>query len=371
MKKALFIDRDGTLVREPADEQVDSLEKIEFLPGVFTSLARIRQMGEYEFVMVTNQDGLGTDSFPEDDFWPAQNFILGCLKGEGVEFDDILVDRSFPEEGLDTRKPGTGMMKKYLDGSYDLANSFVIGDRLSDLQLAVNLGAKSIFISDPGSSVQEVPADTEKSIALKTSSWKDIEDYLCRKERKAVVRRKTKETNIEIELILDGKGKADISTGIGFFDHMLEQIARHGGIDLKVKAEGDLKVDEHHTVEDTALVLGQVMLEALGNKKGISRYGFVVPMDDAQARVALDFGGRPWFIWEAEFKREKVGDMPTELFSHFFKSFADAAKCNLHIEAKGDNEHHKIEAIFKAFARAIRMGIREIDDLLPSTKGVL
>jgi imidazoleglycerol-phosphate dehydratase/histidinol-phosphatase len=371
MKKCLFIDRDGTLVREPADEQVDSLEKIDFLPGVFASLARIRELGEYEFVMVTNQDGLGTESFPEDDFWPAQNFILKCLEGEGVSFDEILVDRSFPAEGLDTRKPGIGMMKSYMDGSYDLKNSYVIGDRLSDLQLAVNLGAKSIFISDPDSSVQEIPSDTEKSIALKTSGWGEIEEFLCIRKRVAKVVRKTKETSIEISLNLDGEGKSEIKTGLGFFDHMLEQIARHGGMDLNVRANGDLYVDEHHTVEDTAIVLGEAILQALGDKKGISRYGFVVPMDDSQAKVVLDFGGRPWFIWDAEFKRERVGDFPTELFSHFFKSFSDAAACNLHIDASGDNEHHKIEAIFKAFARAIRMGIKKIDDQLPSTKGIL
>jgi len=371
MKKCLFIDRDGTLVKEPADEQVDSLEKIDFLPGVFNSLAGIRELGEYELVMVTNQDGLGTESFPEDDFWPAQNFILKCFEGEGISFDNILIDRSFPEEELDTRKPGTGMMLSYMDGSYDLENSYVIGDRLSDLQLASNLGAKSIFICDPGSSVQELPSETEKSIALKTSEWGTIEEFLCNRKRVARVGRKTRETVIEIALNLDGEGQAEIKTGIGFFDHMLEQIARHGGMDLKVKAEGDLFVDEHHTVEDTAIVLGKAFLQALGDKKGISRYGFVVPMDDSQAKVVLDFGGRPWFIWNAEFNREKVGDLPTELFSHFFKSFSDAAACNLHIEANGDNEHHKIEAIFKAFSRAIRMGIKKIDDQLPSTKGLL
>ncbi len=371
MKKCLFIDRDGTLVREPADEQVDSLEKVDFLPGVFTSLARISKLDDYELVMVTNQDGLGTDSFPEEDFWPAQNFILRCLEGEGIRFDNILVDRSFPEEGLDTRKPGIGMMKAYLDGSYDLANSYVIGDRLSDLMLAVNLGARSIFISDSASSVQELPGDAIEGIALQASGWSEIEEFLCNRQRVAKVVRKTRETRIEINLNLDGEGKADISTGLGFFDHMLEQIARHGGIDLSVKADGDLHIDEHHTVEDTAIVLGEAMVKALGDKKGISRYGFVVPMDDSQAKVVLDFGGRPWFIWDTEFRRERVGDVPTELFSHFFKSFSDAAACNLHIEASGDNEHHKIEAIFKAFARAIRMGIKKIDDQLPSTKGVL
>ena len=371
MKKCLFIDRDGTIVREPSDEQVDSLEKVDFLPGVFKSLARIRELGEYEFVMVTNQDGLGTDSFPEEDFWPAQNFILKCLEGEGIFFDDILIDRSFPEDGLDTRKPGTGMMSSYLDGNYDLENSYVIGDRLSDLQLAVNIGSRSIFICDPDSSVQEIPPETGKNIALTANLWREIEEYLCNRKRIAIVERKTRETDIEISLDLDGLGRAEIDTGLGFFDHMLEQIARHGGIDLKIRAKGDLSVDEHHTVEDTALVLGEAFINALGDKKGISRYGFHVPMDDSAAKVLIDFGGRPWFKWDAEFKREKVGDMPTELFSHFFKSFSDAAACNLHIEARGNNEHHKIEAIFKAFARAIRMGIKKIDDQLPSTKGVL
>ncbi len=371
MKKCLFIDRDGTLVREPEDEQVDSLQKIDFLPGVFAALAGISEIKKYEFVMVSNQDGLGTDSFPEEDFWPVQNFILKCLGGEGITFDAIHIDRSFPDEGLETRKPGTGMLGSYMDGSYDLENSYVIGDRMSDLELAGNLGSGCILICEKDSQAIIVPSNLEDNCKLITDNWKEIGTYLGGQSRRARVTRETKETNIEIDLSLNGEGRADIETGIGLFDHMLEQIARHGGIDLRIRAKGDLQVDEHHTVEDTALVLGEAFVKALGDKKGITRYGFILPMDDCQAKVLIDFGGRPWFKWDAEFKREKVGDLPTELFSHFFKSFSDAARCNLHIEAIGENEHHKIEAIFKAFARAFRMGIKEIDDLLPSTKGVL
>jgi len=371
MKKCLFIDRDGTLVREPADEQVDSLSKVSFLPGVFSSLSKIRKAGDFEFVMVTNQDGLGTDSFPEEDFWPAHNFILECLEGEGISFDTVLIDRSFPEEKLDTRKPGTGMTTAFLGGGYDLANSFVIGDRLTDLELAKNLGCGGILILDKDSGITDIPDELAESCKLEAYSWKEIEAFLLAPKRKAKLSRKTKETSIEVELALDGEGRAGIETGIGFFDHMLEQIPAHGGIDLRIRAMGDLKVDEHHTVEDTALALGEAFSQALGSKKGICRYGFHVPMDDSSASVLIDFGGRPWFAWKAEFRREKVGDMPTELFPHFFKSFSDAARCNLHIEAKGENEHHKIEAIFKAFARAVRMGVLLIDEKLPTSKGVL
>lgn len=368
MRKCLFIDRDGTLVREPEDEQIDSFGKIEFLPGVFTALASIRKSLDFEFIMVTNQDGLGTDSFPEGDFWPVHDFILKCFKGEGVEFDAIHIDRSFPSDSCDTRKPGTGMLKSYTDGTCDMGNSFVVGDRLTDLELAANLGCGCILIN--GNNI-DIPQELQGSCSLVAGSWKEIESFLQGKKRLAKVERKTRETDISIELCLDGSGKAQVETGLGFFNHMLEQIARHGGVDLTINAKGDLSVDEHHTVEDTGLVLGEVFLKALGDKKGISRYGFYVPMDDSDANVLVDFGGRPWFKWDAEFKREKVGDMPTELFPHFFKSFSDAAKCNLHVKAVGENEHHKIEAIFKAFARAVRMSIKEIDDLLPSTKGVL
>jgi len=371
MKRCLFIDRDGTLVREPEDEQVDSFEKIDFLPGVFSSLASIRRSADYEFAMVTNQDGLGTESFPEEDFWPVHNFILRCMEGEGVVFDAIHIDRSFPEDRSETRKPGTGMLKSYLHGNYDLDNSYVIGDRLSDLELAANLGCGCILIRENDTRLFEIPDKLKGHCSFIAGSWEEIESFLLDRNRIASVERKTRETEIMIELNLDGRGEARIETGLGFFNHMLEQIARHGGIDLDIRAKGDLDVDEHHTVEDTGIVLGQAFLKALGDKKGISRYGFYVPMDDSDAKVLIDFGGRPWFKWKAEFRREKVGDMPTELFPHFFKSFSDAAKCNLHVEARGENEHHKIEAIFKAFARAVRMSIREIDDQLPSTKGVM
>ncbi|MCD8042555.1 MAG: bifunctional histidinol-phosphatase/imidazoleglycerol-phosphate dehydratase HisB [Tannerellaceae bacterium] len=375
MKRALFIDRDGTLVLEPpVDYQLDSLEKLEFYPKVFRNLHFIRKHLDFEFVMVTNQDGLGTDSFPEDTFWPAHNKMMKALEGEGITFDEILIDRSFPEDNSPNRKPRTGMLGKYLSGEYDLANSYVIGDRLTDIELAKNLGAKGIWLRKPegaGEALKEYPV--ELSPALITDDWDQITEYLFAGERIAVVERKTRETDIYVKVNLDGNGKTTISTGLGFFDHMLDQIGKHAGIDLDIRVKGDLEVDEHHTIEDTAIALGEALLEALGNKRGIERYGYCLPMDDCLCSVALDFGGRPWLVWEAEFNREKVGDMPTEMFLHFFKSLSDAAKMNLNIKAEGANEHHKIEGIFKALARAIKMAIkRDIYKFeLPSTKGVL
>lgn len=362
MKKVLFIDRDGTLVIEPPiDYQLDSLEKLEFYPGVFQWLSRIARELDYELVMVTNQDGLGTSSFPEETFWLAHNKVIQAFKNEGIEFSEVLIDRSFPEDNAPTRKPGTGMLNAYIYGNYDLENSYVIGDRASDIQLAKNLKAQGIFIGE-----------ANDDAILATQSWEEIYTYLKQQPRRASVRRQTKETNIEIQLNLDGSGQSSIETGLGFFDHMLEQIARHGQMDLDIKVEGDLEIDEHHTIEDVAITLGDTFLKALGSKKGIERYGFLLPMDDCLAQVAIDFGGRPWLIWEAEFNREKVGEMPTEMFMHFFKSFSDAAKCNLNIKVEGENEHHKIEAIFKAFAKAIRMAVRKGDNAsIPSTKGVL
>ncbi|MDO6391540.1 bifunctional histidinol-phosphatase/imidazoleglycerol-phosphate dehydratase HisB [Pontibacter sp. BT731] len=364
MKKALFIDRDGTILVEPkTDFQVDSFEKFEFLPKVIRNLHRIYTELDYELVMVTNQDGLGTDSYPEHTFWPYQNKMLDILKGEGIAFADILIDRSFEHEGLETRKPGIGMMKKYLSGEYDLANSYVIGDRLTDVRLAKNLGARAIFIGE----------NTVEEAALSTSDWDEIYTFLKLPARRAMIRRQTNETDIAIELNLDGTGKMDIHTGLGFFDHMLEQLAKHGKLDLSIQVKGDLHIDEHHTIEDTGLALGEAFLVALGDKKGISRYGFLLPMDDVLAQVAIDFSGRPWIVWEADFRREKVGDMPTEMFFHFFKSFSDAAKCNLNVKAEGQNEHHKIEAIFKAFAKAIQVAVKRNpdDNSIPSTKGTL
>ena len=365
MKKILFIDRDGTIIIEPSkDFQIDSLEKLEFLPGAISNLKKIREELDYLFVMVTNQDGLGTDSFPEESFWPAQNKMLKTLEGEGVIFDEILIDRSFDHENLPTRKPRTGLLSHFIQGNYDLANSYVIGDRATDIQLAENLGSKAIFIHDQ-------PND---SAFFSTSNWDEIYNFLRLPDRIGKVTRKTNETDIKIELNLDGTGKTSISTGLGFFDHMLDQIGKHAGIDLKINVKGDLHVDEHHTVEDTSIALGEAFLVALGDKKGINRYGFLLPMDDSLAQVALDFGGRPWLVWDAKFEREKVGDLPTEMFYHFFKSFADASKCNLNIKVEGDNEHHKIEAIFKALAKSIKMAIKRNENelnKLPSTKGLL
>lgn len=362
MQKILFIDRDGTLVIEPpVDYQLDSLEKLEFYPGVFQWLSRIVQELDYELVMVTNQDGLGTDSFPEDTFWPAHRKIIQALKNEGVVFKEVLIDRSFPADNAPTRKPGTGMLKQYIYGSYDLTNSYVVGDRDLDMELAKNLGAKGVFIGEKN----------DKAV-LSTRRWEDIYRFLKRQPRKATVRRQTKETDISVTVNLDGAGQSNLHTGIGFFDHMLHQIARHGQLDLEVLADGDLEIDEHHTIEDVAITLGEAFAKALGSKKGIERYGFLLPMDDCLAQVAIDFGGRPWLIWEVAFKREKIGEMPTEMFMHFFKSFSDTAKCNLNIQAAGDNEHHKIEAIFKAFAKAVNMAVRKSgSSQIPSTKGTI
>lgn len=375
MKRALFIDRDGTLVIEPpVDYQLDSLEKLEFYPKVFRNLYFIRKQLDFEFVMVTNQDGLGTASFPEETFWPAHDKMLKTLEGEGICFDDILIDRSFPEDNSPNRKPRTGMMGKYLSGEYDLANSYVIGDRLTDMQLAVNLGAKGIWLhADDDEARQLLAANPTISPVLVTDDWDRVTEYLFAGERRAVVQRTTRETDIYVEVNLDGRGATEIATGLGFFDHMLDQIGKHSGIDLTVKVKGDLEVDEHHTIEDTAIALGEALLKALGDKRGIERYGYCLPMDDCLCSVALDFGGRPWLVWDAEFHREKVGDMPTEMFLHFFKSLSDAARMNLNIKAEGANEHHKIEGIFKALARSIKMAIRR--DIykyeLPSTKGML
>ena len=375
MKRALFIDRDGTIVIEPpVDYQLDSLEKLEFYPKVFRNLYFIRKQLDFEFVMVTNQDGLGTDSFPEDTFWPAHDKMLKTLEGEGIRFDDILIDRSFPEENSPNRKPRTGMLGRYLSGEYDLANSYVIGDRLTDMQLAANLGAKGIWLRpDDDEARQLLTENTAISPVLITDDWDRITEYLFAGERRATVRRTTRETDIFVEVNLDGHGRTEISTGLGFFDHMLDQIGKHSGIDLTVRVKGDLEVDEHHTIEDTAIALGEALLKALGDKRGIERYGYCLPMDDCLCSVALDFGGRPWLVWDAAFHREKVGDMPTEMFLHFFKSLSDAARMNLNIKAEGTNEHHKIEGIFKALARSIKMAIRR--DIyrfeLPSTKGTL
>ena len=375
MKRALFIDRDGTLVIEPpVDYQLDSLEKLEFYPKVFRNLYFIRKQLDFEFVMVTNQDGLVTSSFPEDTFWPAHNKMLKTLEGEGIVFDDMLIDRSFPEDNSPNRKPRTGMLGKYLAGEYDLANSYVIGDRLTDMELAANLGAKGIWLRPSDEEADRLLAENPSlSPVLITDDWDKITEYLFAGERRAVVQRTTKETDIYVEVNLDGNGKTAVSTGLGFFDHMLDQIGKHSGMDLVIRVKGDLDVDEHHTIEDTAIALGEALLKALGDKRGIERYGYSLPMDDCLCSVALDFGGRPWLVWDAEFRREMVGDMPTEMFLHFFKSLSDAARMNLNIKAEGTNEHHKIEGIFKALARSVKMAIRR--DIykyeLPSTKGLL
>lgn len=378
MKKILFIDRDGTIVLEPKRYQLDSLEKLEFYPKAFQYLAKIATELDYELAMVTNQDGLGTASFPEETFWPTQNFILRAFENEGVLFDDIFIDRSFPEDNAPTRKPRTGMLTKYIDNpNYDLAHSFVLGDRITDVELAKNLGSKAIFLKQEeglgGTETSVAHEELETVIALQTTDWKKIYEFLKLEERTASITRKTHETDIYIKLNLDGTGKSNIDTGIAFFDHMLDQISRHGQMDLDIKVKGDLEVDEHHTIEDTAIALGEVYAKALGNKLGIERYGFCLPMDDCLAQVAIDFGGRNWLIWETEFKREMVGKMPTEMFFHFFKSFSDGAKANINIKAEGDNEHHKIEAIFKAFAKAIKVAVKRDTEkmILPSTKGML
>lgn len=369
MKKALFIDRDGTLVIEPPiDYQLDNLAKLEFYPGVFRFLSLIAEHLDYQLVMVTNQDGLGTASFPEETFWPAHNTMMKALENEGIHFAHVLIDRSFPADNSPNRKPRTGMMGTYMAGDYDLANSFVIGDRHTDIELARNLGAKGIFIATP----DKAPFDTETQI-LQTTSWQVIYEYLRFGLRNATLERNTNETNIAISLNLDGTGKTANHTGIAFFDHMLDQLGRHGLMDLSIQVKGDLHVDEHHTIEDTAIALGETFRKALGNKLGIERYGFCLPMDDCLAQVAIDFGGRNWLEWDAEFNREMIGQMPTEMFYHFFKSFTDGAQCNLNIKAEGTNEHHKIEAIFKAFAKAIKMAVKRDHErmILPSTKGML
>jgi len=375
MKKVLFIDRDGTLALEPADYQLDAMDKLEFYPEVFTYLGKIAREMDFELAMVTNQDGLGTASFPEEDFWPTHNFVLKSFENEGVTFDNILIDKSFPADNAPTRKPRTGLLTQYLDSEqYDLANSYVIGDRLTDMELAKNLGAKGLFIAnDEALGAEEAAEDLEAAIALKTTQWKEIYSFLKLDQRIVVQKRTTHETDIALTLNLDGSGKSTIDTGLAFFDHMLDQIARHGNMDLDLKVKGDLAVDEHHTIEDTAIVLGEAFSAALGNKLGIERYGFCLPMDDCLAQVAIDFGGRSWLVWGAEFKREMIGQMPTEMFMHFFKSFTDGAKANLNIKAEGTNEHHKIEAIFKAFAKAIKVAVKRDPDkmILPSTKGSL
>ena len=371
MKKVLFIDRDGTLILEPPDEQIDSLEKLEFYPGVFTWLGRLAAENAFELVIVTNQDGLGTQSFPEENFWPAQNKMIRTLAGEGIHFEKIFVDRSFARDNSPSRKPGTGMLTEYFSPEYDLANSYVIGDRVTDVELAKNLGAKGILINDGSLSQRITDLQLKEYCFLTTTSWKDIYTFLTKPPRRSVVKRTTKETDIDIRLNLDGSGVSSIETGLSFFDHMLDQIARHGMLDLEIRVKGDLHIDEHHTIEDTALALGDAFLKALGDKRGIERYGYTLPMDDCLAQVALDFGGRPWLVWDADFKREKIGEMPVEMFYHFFKSFSDTSKSNLNIKAEGTNEHHKIEAIFKAFAKAIRMAVKREGNQLPSTKGLL
>ena len=374
MKKVLFIDRDGTIIREPeSDYQVDRLDKFSFFPEAITYLSKIVKELDYVIVLVTNQDGLGTDSYPEKDFWPLQELMLDVLKGEGIVFDSIHIDRSFEKDNSPYRKPGTAMLSKYIDGAYDLSRSFVLGDRWSDSRLAQNLGAQGIFVHEKIGDKESAPSDLNGSVALITNNWKDIYTYLKSLDRQTISQRSTSETKILVDLNLDGDGISDIHTGLNFFDHMLEQIARHGQIDLTVKVDGDLEIDEHHTIEDTAITLGTAFKQAMGRKVGMQRYGFCLPMDDCLAQVAVDFGGRAWIEWDVTFNREKIGDVPTEMFYHFFKSFSDHAACNLNIKAEGDNEHHKIEAIFKAFARAMRHGISidRASDVLPSTKGTL
>ena len=375
MKKVLFIDRDGTLALEPEDYQLDAFDKLIFYPQIFTYLGKIARELDYTLVMVTNQDGLGTESFPENTFWPVHNLLLKSLEQEGIFFEEVLIDRSLPKDSAPTRKPKTGMLTQYFDDShYDLANSFVIGDRLTDIELAKNLNAKGIFITKNETlGANEASDSLNETIVLKTKSWEAIYDFLKLEQRITVQKRATHETDINLSLNLDGSGKSNISTGILFFDHMLDQLARHGGMDISLQVKGDLGVDEHHTIEDTAIVLGEAFAAALGNKLGIERYGFCLPMDDCLAQVAIDFGGRNWLVWEAEFTREMIGQMPTEMFIHFFKSFSDGAKANLNIKAEGTNEHHKIEAIFKAFAKAIKAAVkRDLDKMiLPSTKGSL
>jgi len=376
MKKVLFIDRDGTLINEPKDNfQVDSFEKLRFLPNVISNLKKIQQETDYELVMVTNQDGLGNKSFPEKTFWPVHNLMLAIFKNEDVEFKAVFIDKTFAKDNAPTRKPNTGLLSQYINNSaYDLENSFVIGDRLTDIQLAKNLGSKGILIGRSADKIDDKKLNNQelkKYIALKTTKWDEIYSFLAQPKRGATIQRNTNETQISVSINLDGNGKSTIKTGLSFFDHMLEQLSKHSGVDLNIKVKGDLHIDEHHTIEDTAIAIGEAFLQALGNKKGIARYGFLLPMDDVLAQAAIDFSGRPWLVWKATFKREKIGEMPTEMFMHFWKSFSDAAKCNLNIKAEGENEHHKIEAIFKAVAKSIKMAIRIEGTDLPSTKGLL
>ena len=376
-KKVLFIDRDGTMIKEPADEQIDGFDKLIFYPKVFTFLGKIAKELDFELAMITNQDGLGTDIYPENTFWPVHNFIMNSFENEGVVFTDVFIDKTFPHENADTRKPKTGLLTKYFSEEYDLENSFVIGDRLTDIELAKNLGAKGIFINDETNlgtdEISVKRSELDAFIGLESNDWERIYEFLKLENRTAELTRNTNETKIYIKLNLDGTGKSDISTGIAFFDHMLDQIARHGSMDLVIQVQGDLEVDEHHTVEDTMIALGEVFAKALGNKLGIERYGFCLPMDDCLAQVAIDFGGRNWLVWDADFKREMIGAMPTEMFYHLFKSFTDGARCNLNIKAEGTNEHHKIEGIFKAFAKAIKVAVKRDPEkmILPSTKGML
>ena len=379
-KRVLFIDRDGTLINEaPPTYQLDSFDKLTFYPAMFEYMGRIARELDYELVMVTNQDGLGTESFPEETFWPLHNLVMKSLEGEGIFFSKVFIDKTFPEDNAPTRKPGTGMLTEYLkDDNYDIANSFVIGDRITDIRLAKNLGCKGIWLNiDPtlgGGEIKDKAEELRQStVALETTNWSDIYAFLKNGLRKVKHERNTNETKISVQLNMDGNGKASIHTGLGFFDHMLEQIARHGKLDLSIRCDGDLHIDEHHTIEDTGLALGEAFAKALADKAGLERYGFALPMDEADAKVLIDFGGRNWLVWNAEFKREKIGEMPTEMFFHFFKSFSDAARCNLNIECKGKNEHHKIEAIFKAFAKAVRMAVKKdpFSNYLPSSKGVI
>jgi imidazoleglycerol-phosphate dehydratase/histidinol-phosphatase len=380
MKPILFIDRDGTLINEaPPTYQLDSFDKLTFYPKMFEFMGRIARELDYELVMVTNQDGLGTPVFPEDTFWPLQNLVMKSLEGEGIHFSKVHIDRTFPADNAPTRKPGIGMLTEYLNNpAFDIANSFVIGDRITDVQLAKNLGCKAIWLNEDANlgeaEINDKAEDLRKTtVALESTDWSKIYEFLKLGQRVVKHDRDTSETKIHVEVNLDGSGKANISTGLGFFDHMLDQIARHGKMDLIIETKGDLHIDEHHTIEDTGIALGEAFAQALTDKRGMERYGFVLPMDEAEAKVLIDFGGRNWMVWNAEFKREKIGEMPTEMFFHFFKSFSDAAKCNLNIECKGDNEHHKIEAIFKAFAKAIKMAVKRdpLSNYLPSTKGLL
>jgi imidazoleglycerol-phosphate dehydratase/histidinol-phosphatase len=373
-QKVLFVDRDGTLIVEPEDWQVDAFEKLAFLEDVIVYLKKIKEELGYHVVIVTNQDGLGTETYPEHTFWPVHDLMMDIFRSQGVTFEDVYIDRTFAVENHPNRKPNIGLIGKYLEGDYDLTNSFMVGDRYTDIKFAKNFGGKGILIGRSTDTDDDDQLDIHglnDALALKTNQWKEIYEFLKYPERKSFVHRQTNETDIQVELLIDGKGKGIIHTGLGFFDHMLEQVAKHSGCDLRIEVKGDLHIDEHHTIEDTALALGEAFSIALGDKRGIERYGFLLPMDDVLAQVAIDFSGRPWLVWEASFKREKVGDMPTEMFMHFFKSFSDAAKCNLNIKAEGENEHHKIEAIFKGFAKSIKMAVKQSGHDLPSTKGVL